>query len=63
MGFVGKAIKKFVKNFSKIFKKINPLDRYIFRKLGLSGKTITTHTYLMVQPLHSGYRYDLLKRL
>lgn len=62
MGGVGKAIKKFVKNFSKIFKKINPIDRWIFRKLGLSGKTIT-HTYLMVQPLHSGYRYDPIKTI
>lgn len=60
MGGIGKAIKKFVNKVVKVWKKIDPITFKILEKLGLRGKHVT-HTYLMVQPLNSGYQYDPIK--
>ena len=60
MGGIGKAIKKFVNKVVKVWKKLDPLTFKILEKLGLRGKHVT-HTYLMVQPLNSGYQYDPIK--
>ena len=60
MGGIGKAIKKFVNKVVKVWKKLDPLTFKILGKLGLRGKHVT-HTYLMVQPLNSGYQYDPIK--
>ena len=60
MGGLGKAIKKVVNTIVKVWKKLDPLTFKILDKLGLRGKHVT-HTYLMVQPLNSGYQYDPIK--
>nr|QTZ82745.1 MAG: hypothetical protein [Enquatrovirus sp.] len=60
MGGVGRAIKKFVNKVVKVWKKLNPITFKILKKLGLRGKHVT-HTYLMVQPLNSGYQHDPVK--